>query len=336
MSLQSKSVIITGAGSGLGAAITHLFVQQGANVVITGRRESALQATAAKENALGKGRVLPVVADVANAGDWQRVVAQSVSHFGGVDVLINNAGWEGPTISDLRTVSVEDVRKIFDTNVIGSLLGTKFAVDELIKRKGTIITVSSVASVSQRNSAAAFALYATTKVAADAVTRQLHGLYNGLGVKTFGINPGAYSSDMADRVQKFEGLAASGVKDAEGLAAMFNPLSNLGDPADVAVLARNLATGSHKYQSGDCIIVFPGETVGHPFTFEVAHMLLAQASPVPGAMLMALAEMPLQDATGTPIPAAQAAVLRAKIKANYANVLSSMAAAAAPVAAAPS
>jgi len=321
-----KVVIISGGGSGIGAAAALLFAEHGASVVITGRREAALQATAAKANALNKGKVLPVVADVTNADDWQRVVSQTVAHFGGLDVLINNAGWEGPSDADLRNVSVEDLRRLVDINVVGPLLGAKFAIAELLKRNGTIIITSSVVSLMQREGGQASALYGPTKSADDAITRQLHGLYGAAGVKVFAVNPAVYESEMSTKASNMVALQAMGMNDLTKVAWLFNPLGKVGDSRDVAALYFHLATGSHKYKSGDCIVVVPGEIAGQPLTTDTSTLVLASLSPVPGELIRAFSNIAWNNVSGSALSAADAERVHGKIKVHIQEVMAALAA----------
>ncbi len=142
MGMKGKVVIITGASSGIGKACAEAFGKAGASVVITGRRYDALQQVADELTAFGI-RNLPVVADVSIEQDNEKVIRQTLDHFGKVDVLINNAGITMRAMFEETDLSV--IRQVMDINFYGTVYATKFALPYLLQTKGSIVGISSIA-----------------------------------------------------------------------------------------------------------------------------------------------------------------------------------------------
>jgi NAD(P)-dependent dehydrogenase (short-subunit alcohol dehydrogenase family) len=145
--LDGKVAIITGAGSGIGRACAELFVQEGARVLLSGRREDALQAVA---GALGAGSASYVTADVSKPGDNQRLVDTAARLFGGVDIVLANAGVEG-TSRAIPDYPLEVFDEVMAVNVRGVFLGLKYAIPALQKRGGgSIVITSSIGGIKAR------------------------------------------------------------------------------------------------------------------------------------------------------------------------------------------
>lgn len=140
--MKDKVVIVTGASSGIGRACAETFGTRGAKVVITGRnRENLLRTEAALR---GKSiQVLSVVSDVSLEEDCERIVKETLATFGKIDVLISNAGISMRAMFEEVNLSV--LKKVMDINFYGTVFITKFALPELIKSKGSIVGMSSIA-----------------------------------------------------------------------------------------------------------------------------------------------------------------------------------------------
>jgi len=135
MSLEGKIAIVTGAGSGIGRATAILFSQEGANVVLVGRRLEPLKETLNQIN----GRGLVVQADVSKSQDPKRIVEETLRTYGTVDILVNNAGVEGPHKS-VTELSEEEWDRIINTNLKGVFLCSKYAIPAMKKSKRGVIT----------------------------------------------------------------------------------------------------------------------------------------------------------------------------------------------------
>ncbi|WP_159517989.1 SDR family oxidoreductase [Sunxiuqinia indica] len=138
--MKDKVVIITGASSGIGKALAYEFASRGAVLVLAARRIERLQQI--KEE-LTDSQILTVQADVSNELDCQKIIDQTIEHFGKIDVLINNAGISMRALfSDLE---VDVIKKLMDVNFWGTVYCTKSALPYLLKTKGSVVGVISIA-----------------------------------------------------------------------------------------------------------------------------------------------------------------------------------------------
>ncbi|GAB3290235.1 SDR family oxidoreductase [Hymenobacter tenuis] len=140
--MKNKVVLITGGTSGIGRATALAFGQAGARVAITGRDEARLQETGQELARLGV-QYLTIRADVGVEVDSERAVQETVAAFGGLDVLINNAGISMRAL--FRDADLEVIRRLMQTNFFGTVYATKFALPYITKAKGSIVGISSIA-----------------------------------------------------------------------------------------------------------------------------------------------------------------------------------------------
>jgi len=140
--MKDKVVLITGSTSGIGKAMAKSFGRAGAQVVIMGRNRTNLEGTAQELNQLHI-RNLAILADVSKEADCARMVSETVAAFGKLDILINNAGISMRAL--FRDLDLEVIRKVMDINFYGTVYATKFALPHILKTKGSIIGISSIA-----------------------------------------------------------------------------------------------------------------------------------------------------------------------------------------------
>jgi NAD(P)-dependent dehydrogenase (short-subunit alcohol dehydrogenase family) len=144
MRFEDKTVVVTGAGYGLGEAISLAFAHEGAGLVLAGRTGERLDAVARAVRAMDR-RAHSVVTDVSQEASARRMIEETVKTFGKLDVLVNNAGIEGPTklVCDVETTEWEQTLAV---NLTGAFLCSKYAVKEMIRQGGgVIVNISSVA-----------------------------------------------------------------------------------------------------------------------------------------------------------------------------------------------
>jgi short-subunit dehydrogenase len=140
--MKNKVVIITGASSGIGKACAIEFANRGANVVLAARNLDKLNAVADQIKKIGVA-VLAVKCDVAVQSDCERLVMETISKFGRIDTLINNAGISMRAV--FNDMEVDVLKRVMDINFYGTVYCTKYALPELLKNKGSVVGVSSIA-----------------------------------------------------------------------------------------------------------------------------------------------------------------------------------------------
>ncbi len=229
-----KVVIITGAGSGIGAATARRFSRDGYAVTLVGRRKSKLL-DVAKE--LDAGRTLVHVADVSDQAAAEAMVQATISAFGHLDVLVNNAGIArmGPFLD----MAVEDWRKVMAIDVDGVFFSIRAALPKLLETKGNIVNVSSVSGIGGDWNMSA---YNAAKGAVTNLTRSLAMELGSKGVRVNAVNPSLTFTEMTD-----------GMKDDEALMAKFAeriPLGRGAEPAEVADVIAFLAGRDARFVTG--------------------------------------------------------------------------------------
>ena len=147
MRLASKTVVLTGAGSGIGLEVVKLFAREGAKLMLAGRNEAALKAAV---QAAGAGNAACVVTDVSKPEDNQRLMQTAEDKFGGVDAFIANAGVEG-AIASIVDYPPDAFDQVMAVNVRGVFLGLKYAIPAIRRRgRGAIIITSSIGGIKAR------------------------------------------------------------------------------------------------------------------------------------------------------------------------------------------
>lgn len=191
--LQGKVAIITGGSAGIGEAIAKLFADEGASVVVTGRRKEELDRVV-KGIGVNGGRALAVVGSVTDEAHVQDVVAQTMRTFGKLHILINNAG-VGDFGKRLHEMDDATWTHVLDTNLTGVFRITRAAVPELIKSGGgAIVNISTVASLVGIRGLPA---YAASKGGLDALTRSMAVDYAQDHIRCNVVNPGLVDTPMA-------------------------------------------------------------------------------------------------------------------------------------------
>lgn len=241
--LEGKRVFVTGSGAGIGKAISALFIERGARVVVSDINEESAAKAAEEIGATGVANC-----DVTDEGQVQTAVAQAVEILGGLDIVVNNAGIE--ISSPLLQQSTESFDKIYAVNVRGPFLVMKAAIGPLVESKGNIVNISSVAGV---GGSPLLGSYCATKAALIQLTRVAAVEMRPSGVRVNAVCPGFADTSMVDRlIPDFE--AATQVPFGDLVAAK---QGRLGTPEDIAEVAAFLAsdraswiTGSHYILDG--------------------------------------------------------------------------------------
>jgi NAD(P)-dependent dehydrogenase (short-subunit alcohol dehydrogenase family) len=181
--------LITGAARGLGAQIAEAAIAGGNAVIAAGRDTGAIAARFGDNPA-----VLPVKLDVTDEGQARAAIEMGYSHFGRIDVLMNNAGFG--LLAAIEESSDRDVRRMYETNVFGLLNVTRAVLPKMrAQRSGHVINVSSIGGF---RASAGFGAYCSTKFAVEALTEALHAELAPLGIHATVIEPGYFRTDFLD------------------------------------------------------------------------------------------------------------------------------------------
>lgn len=195
MSFKGKTVLVTGASSGIGAGIAIAFAKEGANVAIIGRNEGKLKNVVAKCEEHGSSPLV-LKKDVTKEVDAKVAVYNTVDKFGGIDILVNNAG-----IVRLAGILSENIMEAYDdvmnTNMRAVVHLTSLAAPHIIKTQGNIINISSIGgrSVPQQPP---YMPYCVSKAAMDHFTRCIAAELAPKGVRVNVVNPGPVMTDIAE------------------------------------------------------------------------------------------------------------------------------------------
>jgi NAD(P)-dependent dehydrogenase (short-subunit alcohol dehydrogenase family) len=241
-------VLITGALTGIGRATALAFAKEGANIVVSGRRDDAGQALVTELRALGAAAEF-VRADVRHESDVQNLVDETVARFGRLDVAVNNAGTEG-TPGPVTAQTAESYAATFDTNVLGVLLSLKHELRVMqAQGAGSIVNLSS--TMGHRGAPGA-SLYTASKHAVEGLTKSAALEAAAFGVRVNAVAPGPVDTAMLDR---FTGTADR----KAGLVAGV-PLKRSGRPEEIADAIVFAASSKASFITGQIIAVNGGKT----------------------------------------------------------------------------
>jgi len=249
MRLENKVALITGGGSGVGAATARLFATEGAKVVVTGRRPDPLEAVAKEVGGVA------VAGDTSDPAHIAEAVAACVSHYGGIDVIVACAGGAfGGAVGDLKD---EDWRKTFDVNLNGPMMLSRAALPVMLERGGGSIII--VSSVNGMSAAPASVAYDVSKASAIALTRALAVDYGTRGIRANALCPGWISTPMGD-----EDMDALGAQkritrqEAYDLTNAQVPLRRAGTAEEMAACCLFLASDESSFVTGTTLVADGG------------------------------------------------------------------------------
>ena len=241
--LEGKIAVVTGANSGIGLASAKRFAAEGAQVVITGRRQPELDAAVE----LIGGDVLAVQGDVSNLDDLDRLFETVRSAKGRIDVLLANAGLGA--LEPLGGISEQSFDKVFGVNVKGTLFTVQKALP-LMGPGGSIILTGSTTDV---KGTAAFSVYSASKAAIRNFARSWAVDLKGTGIRVNVLTPGPTKTPGLMNV-----LAGTGMQDGGGLIGDI-PLGRMGDPEETAAVALFLASDDSSFMTGSEVFVDGGQ-----------------------------------------------------------------------------
>ena len=244
--LSGKTAIVTGASKGIGAGVARLFAKEGAAVVVNYASDKAGADRLVEEIKRDGGKAVAVQGDVSKSADVKRLFAETKSRLGAPNVLVNNAGVFA--FAPIEAVTEEDFHRQFGINVLGTLLASKEAVAAFDGAGGSIINLSTIASV---NPVPNSVIYSSSKAAVDTITRALALELAPKNIRVNAIAPGATET---------EGTTAMGLNMETAKAmGMVMPMGRMGKPDDIARVAVFLASDKSSWLTGERISASGGQ-----------------------------------------------------------------------------
>ena len=240
MKLENKSIVVTGASSGMGKAIVELFVKEGANVIAVARRTERL--TALAESLKDQpGKMIPFTGDVSKREDCEGMIDLAVKEFGKLDVLVNNAGVMDD-MAPIAEASDEKYEQVMRVNVYGPMAAMRKACQVFLEqgKGGNIINVSSIGSMHQ----AAGPVYGASKAALNAMSKNTAYMYMKEGIRCNVIAPGGIKTEIGMAMGRPNVGGYMKLQGVLGLAP------EQGEATDIANAALFLAGDESAYISG--------------------------------------------------------------------------------------
>jgi NAD(P)-dependent dehydrogenase (short-subunit alcohol dehydrogenase family) len=243
MKLSNKIAVITGGSSGIGLAVARRFVDEGAHVFITGRRQAELDAAA---RAIGRN-VTTVRGDATSLDDLDRLFAQIKAERGRLDVVVANAGMNAQAV--VADASPAHYDAVFDVNVRGVFFTVQKALP-LLADGGSIVLV---ASAMHGKGLAGYSAYSASKAAVRSFARSWAAELAARKIRVNSLSPGAVDT----------ALLTAGAADVDALKAMMAtwiPMGRVGRPDELAAAALFLASGESSFATGSDLVVDGGYT----------------------------------------------------------------------------
>jgi NAD(P)-dependent dehydrogenase (short-subunit alcohol dehydrogenase family) len=248
MRLDGKVALVTGGGTGIGAAAAQRLAREGAAVVVMGRRREPLDAVAAEAGGIA------VAGDASAAADAERAVAAAVERYGGLDVLVANAGGEGGGAAGEADDATWHAG--LQANLTSCFVCARAALPQLVERRGSIVIVSSIAALA---SGPRMAGYSTAKAGLLGLMRSLAVDYGPRGVRVNAICPGWVRTPMADREMDDLASTRGGTREeAYATVTAAVPLRRAADPDEIAAVCAFLASEDASYVSGSVLVADGG------------------------------------------------------------------------------
>lgn len=244
--LSGRVALVTGASRGIGSAIAHALAEQGAQVVLSSRKQSDLDEEAARINAEHPEAATAIAAHAGRQDDLERLVGEVMKRFSRIDILVNNAG-TNPSFGPMMGVELAAWDKTFEVNLRGMFILTKLVYEASMEaRGGSVVNVASVGGI---RASPGLGVYNVTKAGVIMFTRQL-AKEIGSNVRVNGVAPGLIKTRFAEALWGNEAILD------RVLAA--NPMRRIGVPEEVAGAVVFLASDAASYINGEVIVIDGG------------------------------------------------------------------------------
>ena len=249
--LKDKRALITGGGTGIGREIAHTFLDEGARVVICGRRHGPLKETV--EELAGEGREIHFIeCDISDPEDTQAMIEKTIGLLGGLDILVNNAGiYEG---GNVESASLKAWDVVMNVNLRGAFIATKLCLPHL-KDAGRGSSVLNISSTMASQIEQQTLPYAVSKAGLEAFTRCCALDYGEAGIRFNAISPGVVDTPMQDHNK-----GELGYQEWRTAMERIHPLKSIGMPKDVAAAALYLSSADADWMTGVILQVDGGLT----------------------------------------------------------------------------
>ncbi|GAA0333863.1 SDR family oxidoreductase [Sphingomonas oligophenolica] len=248
-----RSVIVTGAGSGIGRAVARLFAEEGARVLALDLGDGV------EETAAANDAIIPMRGDAGSEADVASMIATALDRHGGLDILCTNAGISGG-MAGLFEQSAEDWEKVLRVNLIGPFLAIRHGAKAMLDagRSGAIICTASVAGL---RAGAGGPAYSASKAGVINLVQTSAQQLTGTGIRVNAVCPGLIETGMTQGLYD-----AARAKGREAVIGQLNPLRRGGEPGEIANTIAFLASDEASYVNGHALIVDGGLSTSHPFS----------------------------------------------------------------------
>ena len=244
--MTGKVAVVTGASRGIGRAIAGRFAQEGATVVICGRKQETLAEVAAATDA-APGRMIPMVCHVGRAEDIRRMVESTNEQFGKIDILVNNAA---TNIAQEPCLQIDEAKfdKMVEINLKSAFrLIQAIAPGMCARGSGSIINIASISGLKPQFHGL---LYSMTKAALIMMTKSYALELGPQGVRVNAIAPGLIQTVLSEYYW--------GNEERLNLQLRKQPIKHIGQPEEIAELALLMASDKSSYMTGQCVVVDGG------------------------------------------------------------------------------
>ena len=245
---MKRTIVITGATSGIGKETALAFAKLGDNIVVSGRREKDGLEVINEIKSLGTNAIF-VKTDITQENEVKALIEQAVAHFGKIDVMVNNSGIAGRENVPLHQHSTENFRELIEVNVMGLFWGMKYAIDAMLKTGGGVVV--NLASIAGLNGIEFTSQYSASKHAVVGLTKSASLDYATQGIRVNAVAPGAIKTDI------LQNAINAGVYPEDKIAGI-HPMNKMGDTSSIANAIVFLASPDVPFMTGTILNVDGG------------------------------------------------------------------------------